>query len=184
MKTSEARGRHLTPDEIIARVFPVDEGASPVPMHLAVCPECQSKVARLREGFLLDRGALVGGVEAYPDAFWSVQSAAIMDTVASVDRVAPETNVRPFPLSFRGSFLRRPEIAVGSIAAALILVAGLSILKPGHSRISDARRPTVAPALQPAETTGDRSDDQLLRDIDHLLDQDAPYAALVPEGVS
>lgn len=180
MKTSDAHGRHLTPDETVARVFPVDEGASPVPMHLAVCPECQSKVARLREGFLLDRGAVVGSVESYPDAFWGAQSAAVMDAVASA---APETNVHPFPLSIRGSFLRRPAVAVGSIAAALVLVAGLSILRPGSSSISQNLKssPTLVPvASEPA----DKSDDQLLRDIDQMLDQDAPYASLVPEGVS
>ena len=74
MKTAGAPGRHLTPDEIVDRVFPADEQPAPVPLHLAACPDCQEKVSQLREAWLLDRGAVGGLVESIPDAFWIAQA--------------------------------------------------------------------------------------------------------------
>ena len=58
--------RHLSDDEIVDRVFPSTE-AAPVPIHLATCTTCQGRVARLREAWLLDRGAVEGTVEAIGD---------------------------------------------------------------------------------------------------------------------
>lgn len=180
MKTTEVRGRHLTPDEIVARVFPVDEETAPVPLHLAVCAECQSKVAHLREGWLLDRGAVAGVVDALPAGFWEGQTASIMQTLQSTGNVS--TGVRPFPVFIRStSFLRRPVVAFGSLAAALVLMAGISFLKPKAPPIVEAQNQAVPTKV--AVTDVDRTDDELLRDIDRALEE-APFSSLVPEGVS
>lgn len=182
MKSQEGLGRHLTPEELVVRVFPVGEGAVPVPLHLAVCTECQSRVARLREAWLLDRGAVEGALESLPEELWQNQAASTMARVREeADRAA---RVRPFPFAgLRPALLKHPVLAFGSLAAAVVLVAGLTLLRPQVR--PDSAGPLVVPAEQAALTEpGDVSDDQLLRDVDRLLAEETPYDILVPEGVS
>lgn len=182
MKSQEGLGVHLTPDEIVARVFPIGEGAAPVPLHLAVCTACQERVARMREASLLDRGAVDGAMEAIPEEFWSRQAAATMVRVRFEAEKAAK--IRPFPfVALKPALLRHPVMAVGSLAAAVVLVTGLTLLRPG----SDTATPPVpvAPAEQAiALPAADAGDDELLRAVDRLLAEETPYSALVPEGVS
>ena len=193
MKTAGAPGRHLTPDEIVDRVFPADEQPAPVPLHLAACPDCQEKVSQLREAWLLDRGAVGGLVESIPDAFWNAQTASIVAAAsapAGAEGFAPRVlpfGFRPLPFSISTSFLRRPALAFGSLAAAVALVAAVT-----YNRLHTKPLPAVAentthvasatPAAPTDET--DKRDDELLRSIDDLLADDGPLASLVPQGVS
>lgn len=191
MKTADAPGRHLTADEIVDRVFPADEQPAPVPLHLAACPDCQEKVSTLREAWLLDRGAVGGLVESIPDAFWIAQTSSILASAsapagAEAPRVLP-FGFRPLPFSISTSFLRRPALAFGSLAAAVALVAVVT-----YNRLHTKPLPPVAenvphatPAVPAAPTDEtDRKDDELLRSIDDLLADDGPMSSLVPQGVS
>jgi hypothetical protein len=169
-------------------VFSVNEQPAPVPLHLAVCPECLTKVSRLREAFLLDRGAAAGVVDALPDAYWQRQSAEIMASVRSSDMSA--SGVQPFPFSVHGSFVRRPVLAFGSLAAALALVAGISLVVPGGKSVGPlaSDRPHVAATTAAAGTAAtsevDTSDDELLRSVDSVLAEDPSLSSLVPEEIS
>jgi anti-sigma factor RsiW len=177
---TEAPGRHLTLDEIVDRVFPAGEEPAPVPLHLAACDACQAKLAHLREGWLLDRGSVTGVVEAIPEAFWVSQAGATMDAVAAEPAALP----RPLPFSVKRSILRRPILAFGSLAAALVLVTAISLRKPHAAPDQTARKaPAPSPAAVAAEEL-DRSDDELLLSIDQVLSEDAPFTALAGEGVS
>jgi hypothetical protein len=152
---------------MVARVFPPGDDPAPVPMHLAVCAECQSRVVQLREAWLLDRGATDGVVEALPDAFWSAQSAAVMAAVAAEGRPAPVFRPAAFART-ASTFVRRPAMAFGSLAAALALVAGLTFLRPSAAPAPDVLVVT-AQTPAPAVAADDTSDDELLRSIDQLL---------------
>ncbi len=177
-------GRHLTEDEVVGRIFPVEEGPAPIPIHQAVCPECQQRVAKLREAFLLDRGAITGVVEALPGDFWSGQRKAILGRISELAAVEAEQNATPFPARFTRSILHRRALAFGSLAAALALVAGLTILRDGNDAGPSAGVATVAalPASGPAGlSAADRDDDELLRAVDSVLSTEASHEALLPE---
>ncbi len=151
---------HLTADEIVARVFPEDGGPAAVPPHLAVCGECQERVARLREAWLLDRGAVSGFVDGLPESFWSAQTERTMERIRSGAARSAEAR------AFRPRLLRHPFLAFGSLAAALVLVATVTIshvssnAPVAQTRVVD--RPTPSPV--------DASDEELLRAIDRALD--------------
>jgi anti-sigma factor RsiW len=182
MRTAE--DRHLTPDEIVGRVFPGDDRPSPVPEHLAGCEACQSKVARLREAWLLDRGAVDGFVDGLPESFWEAERAAVLAAVEG--HAVPErpvtSGILPFPAAVRrGRLLRHPFLALGSVAAAVALVAALSVGRPGSREV-----PAPAPqAMATPVTTGvppmDQADDELLLSIERLLHDEPVYATLVPD---
>jgi hypothetical protein len=151
---------HLSADEIVARVFPQEGGPAAVPPHLAVCAACQERVARLREAWLLDRGAVSGYVDGLPDSFWSAQVERTMEEIRSSAPPSAGT------LAFRPRLLRHPFLAFGSLAAALVLVATATI-----SHV--ASRPPAVPVSvveRPTPTPGDRSDEELLSAIDRVLD--------------
>ena len=179
-------GRHLTDEEIVNRVFPVEEGPAPIPIHQAVCPECQERVAKLREAFLLDRGAVAGVVESLPPEFWAAQRRAVMGRISEAAALDAEEKATPFPARFTRSILHRPALAVGSLAAALALVAGLTVLRsgPGTAPGSAAGPVAVAAASGPSELpASDRDDDELLKSIDSVLTSEAAHEALLPEAM-
>jgi anti-sigma factor RsiW len=161
---------HLTADEIVARVFPEEGGPAAVPSHLAGCAACQERVARLREAWLLDRGAVSGYVDGLPESFWSAQAERTMEEIRSV--AAPAAAVR----TFRPSPVRHPFLAFGSIAAALVLVATATLSHvasvPPAVPVAAVERPTPSPV--------DRSDEELLNAIDRVLD-DSSLARLAGE---
>lgn len=173
---------HLTPDEIVERVFPADDRPVAVPGHLATCAECQERVAGLREAWLLDRGAVSGAVDDLPSGFWEAQAAATMAAVrsgAAVGDAHPAAEIRLFPARVRG-ILRRPVLALSSLAAALLLVGGLALV----------RSQGTAPALRTAAVTSmertpalvnDASDDELLVSIDRVLEDSSLAGFLVEE---
>lgn len=174
-------GRHLTEEEVVNRVFPSEDGTPPVPIHLAVCPECQARVSKLREAFLLDRGAVTGVLETLPGEFWSEQRRGVMGRISELAEAA-EAKPAPFPARFTRSILHRPALAFGSLAAALALVAGLTVLRSDPAAPGPEANATVAAAdgtdaLPPA----DREDDELLRSIDTALSGEATHEALLPE---
>jgi hypothetical protein len=177
-------GRHLTDDEIVNRVFPVEEGPAPIPIHQAVCPECQQRVARLREGFLLDRGAVTGVVESIPDGVWAAQRRSVMGRIAELAARDAGDRVTPFPARFTRSILHRPALAVGSLAAALALVAGLTVLRSGPAA-KPAGAAVVATVTADASElpAADQADDDLLRSVDSTLSNNAPLEALLPESM-
>lgn len=177
MKEQGIRERHLTAEDLVARVFPAGEESAPVPLHLAVCAECQRKVARLREGWLLDRGAVDGVVDALPPVFWEDQAGGVMRTVRT--EPAPASNVRAFPFGLEPAILRRPALAVSSLAAALLLVASVTVYRTA-SRPAAATVSVAAPVVTPV--VAELSDDELLRSIDVLVVPDSPFAALDQEG--
>src|SRR5262249_35094347 len=82
MRTADAPGRHLTPDEIVDRLFPSGDEPVPVALHLAACSECQEKLGRVRDAWILDRGVVAGAVEALPSSFWEAQEAPSLPTIA------------------------------------------------------------------------------------------------------
>jgi anti-sigma factor RsiW len=177
--------RHLTSDEIVERVFPGDDRPAAVPEHLATCATCQERVATLRDAWLLDRGAVSGAVDDLPSGFWEAQAAAAMAAVrAGVPEEIAAADVRVFPSRVR-SILRHPALALSSLAAALLLVAGLS----------DLRSSSTAPAVQtatlkngetrektPAPAT-DAADDELLVSVDRAL-EDSLLADFIVEEAS
>jgi hypothetical protein len=163
--------RHLGPDEIVERVFPIGDRPVAVPDHLATCAECQGRVANLREAWLLDRGAVSGAMDDLPAEFWEAQAIATMAAVrarAAVPEEAPGAEVDVVPSRARG-ILRHPVLAFSSLAAALLLVGGLSLLRSGSTapamRTVAARSMEKTPAL-----VNDASDDDLLVSIDHVLE--------------
>jgi anti-sigma factor RsiW len=162
--------RHLTADEIVARVFPEEGGPAAVPSHLAGCAACQERVARLREAWLLDRGAVSGYVDGLPASYWSAQAERTMEEVRS--SAAPVAGIR----TFRPRLLRHPLLAFGSIAAALVLVATATI---SHVASVPPAVP-VAAVERPTPTPLDRSDEELLNAIDRVLD-DSSVAHLAGE---
>lgn len=179
-------GRHLTDDEIVNRVFPVEEGPAPIPIHQAVCPECQQRVARLREGFLLDRGAVTGVVESIPDEVWASQRRSVMGRISELAARDAGEKVAPFPARFTRSILHRPALAVGSLAAALALVAGLTVLRGGGEAKPAPGSAGVAVALSADASelpAADQADDDLLRSVDSALSDGAPLESLLPESM-
>lgn len=176
-------GRHLTEDEVVNRVFPAQDGTAPIPIHQAVCPECQERVARLREAFLLDRGALTGVVEAFPPEFWAAQRKAVMGRISDLAAQEAEERATPFPARLTRSVLQRPSLAFGSLAAALALVAGLTVLR-GGGEPSVEPVPTVASAEEAAAfSAADTADDELLRAVDVALTTESPYETVLPEAM-
>jgi anti-sigma factor RsiW len=151
---------HLTADEIVARVFPEERGPAAVPAHLASCTACQERVARLREAWLLDRGAVAGWVDGLPESYWSAQAERTMEEIRS--SAVPSAPVR----IFRPRLLRHPFLAFGSLAAALVLVATATISRvasvPAAVPVAVVEHPTPSPV--------DRSDEELLNAIDRVLD--------------
>jgi hypothetical protein len=173
--------RHLGSDEIVERVFPADDRPAAVPDHLATCADCQERVANLREAWLLDRGAVSGAVDDLPPDFWQAQTAATMAAVRSGAAVAdapPGAEIRVFPARARG-ILRHPVLAFSSLAAALLLVGGLSLVRsratPPAVRTAAATSAERTPAL-----VNDASDDELLVSIDRVL-EDSSFAGFPGE---
>ena len=174
--------RHLTPDEIVDRVFPAGDRAGAVPEHLANCAACQERVAALHDAWLLDRGAVSGAVDDLPPGFWEAQAAATMAGVrACAPADAPAPGVVVFPSRMHG-ILRHPALALSSLAAALLVVGGLSLLRSG---------PTAPPVQRAAVTASeakektpvavnDASDDELLVSVDRAL-EDSSLAGFVVE---
>ncbi len=161
---------HLSADEIVARVFPEEGGPAVVPAHLAGCAACQERVARLREAWLLDRGAVSGYVDGLAEPFWTAQAERTMEEIRS--SAAPKAAVR----AVRPRALRHPFLAFGSLAAALVLVATATI-----SHVA-SQAPVVqrAVAERPTPSSVDNSDEELLRAIDRVLD-DSSLARLASE---
>jgi hypothetical protein len=171
--------RHLTSDEIVERVFPGDDRPAAVPEHLATCAACQERVATLHDAWLLDRGAVSGVVDDLPAAFWEAQVAATMETVrAGVSEEAPVAEVRVFPARLRG-ILRHPMLALSSLAAALLLVGGLSLLHSG-STVPAAQTAAIDNKEKTPAIVNDASDDELLISIDRAL-EDSSLAGLIVE---
>lgn len=161
---------HLSADEIVARVFPDEGGPAVVPPHLAACTACQERVALLREAWLLDRGAVSGHMDGLPESFWTAQAERTMEEIRSA--AAPKAAAP----SARRPLVRHPFLAFGSLAAALVLVATATIShvasRPPAVQNAVAERPTPSPV--------DRSDEELLRAIDRVLD-DSSLARLAAE---
>ncbi|MGE5346792.1 MAG: hypothetical protein ACM3JH_12630 [Acidithiobacillales bacterium] len=185
MKTDAKQ--HLGPDEIVGIVFPREDGPSEVPAHLAACGSCQAKVARLREAWLLDRNAVVSAVEALPEPFWKAQRAAILEAIGGAPgtRSFAESGIRPFPSPARKQRLfRHPAVAIGSLAAAVALVAFLTVRHVGAPSPSPATPAVAATPSVLAAPPSDRADDELLLSIDRVLGEEPVYASLVPEGTT
>lgn len=161
---------HLSADEVVARVFPEEGGPAVVPAHLAGCAECQERVARLREAWLLDRGAVSGFVDGLGEPFWRAQAERTMEEIRS--SAAPRPAVR----NVRTRVLRHPFLAFGSVAAALVLVATATI---SHV-VSRAPVTQSAVVVRPTPSPADASDEELLRSIDRVLD-DSSFTRLAAE---
>jgi hypothetical protein len=173
--------RHLGSDEIVARVFAVGDRPVAVPDHLATCADCQERVASLREAWLLDRGAVSGAVDDLPPEFWEAQAAATMAAVrarAAAPEEAPGAEVRLFPARARG-ILRHPVLAFSSLAAALLLVGGLSLVRSGGAPPA-VRTAAVKPFEKTPALVNDASDDELLVSIDRVL-EDSSVAGFLGE---
>jgi len=178
---------HLTPDEIVERVFPGAEGPSAVPAHLAGCETCQARVAQLREAWLLDRGAVDGVVEALPEPFWEAQRAAVLRTIegASAPVRSETSGIRPFPAVVRKPLLlRHPVLALGSLAAALALVGIVSVNRFGGPSPAPPVPSAMATPVVQSTSPGDQADDELLLSIDSLLREEPTFTSLVPDGTT
>lgn len=157
---------HLSADEIVARVFPEEGGPAAVPSHLAGCAVCQSRVARLREAWLLDRGAVAGYLDGLPESFWSAQAERTMEEIRT-EEVRSSAALASRVKRLRPRLLRHPILAFSSLAAALLLVATATLShvasRPPAVQSAVAARPTLSPV--------DRSDEELLQAIDRVLDE-------------
>ncbi len=186
MKQREVHGQHLSGEDLVARVFPSGDGPEPVPLHLAVCVECQTRLSRLREAWLLDRGAAAGVTDALPNEFWEVQAASVMEKVQS--EIASPARFPTMPLtSLRRTVFRRPFLAMGSLAAALVLMAGLSFLRirgGGGEKVGGevVTVPATTSAALTSTQVADRDDEELIRSIDVALSEDSTLGTLIPEG--
>ncbi len=168
--------RHLASDEIVECVFPAGDGPSAVPDHLGTCAECQERVANLREAWLLDRGAVSGAVDDLPSGFWEAQAAATMVAVRT-RAAAPE--IRILPARARG-ILRHPVLAFSSLAAALLLVGGLSLVR-SRGAAPAVRTAAVKSMEKTPALVNDASDDELLVSIDRVLEDSSLAGFLVEE---
>lgn len=104
--------------------------------------------------------------------------------ISDLAAVEAEERATPFPARFTRSILHRPALAFGSLAAALALVAGISVLRGGTEALPPAGAAAVASvaAGDPAElSAADRDDDELLRSVDSALSGEASQEALLPE---
>jgi len=176
--------RHLNSAEIVDRVFPGDDRPTAVPPHLASCAACQSRVARLREAWLRDRGATEGVVDALPEAFWEAQKASILRRVEGESAAArgEAAGVLPFPAAVRrGRLLRRPVLAFGSLAAALALVAVVSIQRFGASPAAAPGSGARATPVLMHSPSSDQADDELLNSIERVLREEPAFTSLVPD---
>jgi hypothetical protein len=171
--------RHLTPDEIVERVFPVEDRADATPAHLATCAACQERVAALHDAWLLDRGAVSASVDDLPAEFWEAQAGATMATVRSVPVNVSVPEVGVFPSRMRG-ILRHPALAVSSLAAALLIVGGLSLLRPGSTVPAVQTANVKTSEMKTPAAVNDASDDELLVSVDRAL-EDSSLAGLVLE---
>ena len=117
-----------------------------------------------------------------PPGFWEAQAASTMALVRAGARVvSPVPEVGVFPSRIRG-LLRHPALAFSSLAAALLLVGGLSILRSGPTGL-----PVQTAAVKAGEikektpaAVNDASDDELLVSVDRAL-EDSSLAGLVVE---
>ncbi len=177
--------RHLGSDEIIERVFPAGDRPVAVPDHLAACAECQERVANLREAWLLDRGAVSGAVDDLPFEFWDAQAAAVMAAVRSGAGEAEDAEgaaiavVREFPGRARG-ILRHPAIAFSSLAAALLLVGALSLMRSSGT-VPAMKTAAVTSMEKTPALVNDASDEELLVSIDRVLEDSSLAGFLVEE---
>ncbi len=182
MRTTD--DRHLTPDEIVGWVFPGDDRPSAVPEHLAGCEKCQTKVTRLREAWLLDRGAVDGFVDGLPESFWQAERAAILATVEG--NAVPErpltSGILPFPAAVRrGGLFRHPFLALGSLAAAVALVAVLSVGRAGSRGVPTPAPQAMATPVVTSVPSVDEADDKFLLSIERVLHEEPVYTTLVPD---
>ena len=105
-----------------------------------------------------------------PSGFWEAQAAATMAARARrrAAEMARAAEVRVFPARARG-ILRHPALAFSSLAAALLLVGGLSLAALPRRRPPRGRRPVTSLEKTPA-LVNDASDDELLVSIDRVLE--------------
>jgi hypothetical protein len=176
--------RHLNSDEIVERVFPADDRPVAVPDHLATCAECHERVANLREAWLLDRGAVSGAVDDLPSGFWEAPAAATRAAVrsgatAEAAGEAAVAEVRIFPARARG-ILRHPVLAFSSLAAALLLVGGLSLVR-SRGAAPVVRKAAVTSMEKTPALVNDASDDELLVSIDRVLEDSSLAGFFVEE---
>lgn len=181
MKTVE--NRHLTPDEIVAMVFPAGDRPEAVPAHLAACAPCQGKVARLAEAWLGDRNALDGAVDGLPEAFWEGQRAAVLrelDRLPAPGRLEA-AGLRPFPAARTKKLFRHPVLALSSLAAAMALVAVVSVHRSGGPAAAGGAANAMATPAVSSASSGDQADEELLLSIDRILREEPAYTSLVPD---
>ena len=115
-----------------------------------------------------------GYVEGLPESFWTAQAERTMEGIRVDEARRPASSSEVH--AFRPRLLRHPFLAFGSLAAALVLVATLTV-----SRLStDAPVSQSAAAGRPTPSLVDKSDEELLRAIDRVLD-DASLARLAAE---
>ncbi|HEX7581369.1 MAG TPA: hypothetical protein VF580_15335, partial [Thermoanaerobaculia bacterium] len=90
------------------------------------------------------------------------------------------------PLRWTARAVRRPAVAAASLAAALALVAGISVLRPHGTLVG----PPASTAAEPRATlpndlasAADVWDDEILRGVDQALSEELPFRSLIPEEV-
>jgi hypothetical protein len=181
MKNEE--NRHLTPDEIAEIVFPAGDRPAPVPAHLAVCAPCRARVARLTEGWLEDRSDVDRAVEELPEAFWEGQRAAVLREIDRMPATGPLSAgaFRPFPAARTRAFFRHPVLALSGLAAALALVAVVSVHRAAVPAAGGSASSAMATPVVAAAPSGDQADDELLLSIDRILREEPAYTSLVPD---
>jgi len=109
-----------------------------------------------------------------------------MRRISELAAVEAEEKATPFPARFTRSILHRPALAFGSLAAAIALVAGLTVLRggPETSPVPGAAIVNAVPANGSAGLpASDRADDELLRSVDSALSSEASHEALLPEAM-
>ena len=141
--------------------------------HLTRCPRCAERAETIARD--VDPLRSESAREPFEPSFYRRQAAAIQARIAAGERTRP---------SLRSLFLAPlPRVAWAAAAVAAVLTVAVGLSRPsfvGRGPAYQGVHP-VAGSPDRARLARDRADDRLLREIDHMLDED-PYDVDLGDG--
>ena len=141
--------------------------------HLTRCPRCAERAETIARE--LDPLRSESARAPFDASFYRRQAAAIEARIAAAEGTRP---------SLRSLFLAPlPRVAWAAAAVAAVLTVAVGLSRPllvGRGPADQGVHP-VAGSPDHARLARDRADDRLLREIDHMLDED-PYDVDLGDG--
>jgi len=141
--------------------------------HLTRCPRCAERAETIARE--IDPLRSEPAREPFDASFYRRQAATIEARIAAADGTRP---------SLRSLFLAPlPRVAWAAAAVAAVLTVAVGLSRPsfvGRGPAYQGVHP-VAGSPDRARLARDRADDRLLREIDHMLDED-PYDVDLGDG--